>query len=153
MKKTEILSIDAYIEHLPQDRQEAIQKLRTVFKKHIPKGFEEEMSYGMIGYVVPHSIFQAGYHCNPKLPLPFITMASQKQFIAIYHMGLYMDQSLFDWFVEEHAKASPIKLDIGKSCIRYKKPEQIPFELIGELATKMSTEQWIECYTSQLKKK
>ncbi len=153
MKKSEELSVDAYLENLPQDRLEAIQKLRTVFKKHLPKGFEEEMSYGMIGYVVPHSIFPAGYHCNPKLPLPFITMASQKQFIAIYHMGMYMDKTLLDWFVKEHAKASPIKLDMGKSCIRYKKPDQIPFDLIGELATKMSTEQWINCYTSQLKKK
>jgi hypothetical protein len=153
MKKSEELSVDAYLENLPQDRLEAIQKLRTVFKKHLPKGFEEEMSYGMIGYVVPHSIFPAGYHCNPKLPLPFITMASQKQFIAIYHMGMYMDKTLLDWFVEEHAKACPIKLDMGKSCIRYKKPDQIPFDLIGELATKMSTEQWINCYNSQLKKK
>ncbi len=153
MNKTNDPGIAAYLDKLAPDRLEAIQKLRQVFQENLPNGFVEEISYGMIGYVVPHTLYPAGYHCNPKLPLPFITMASQKQFIAIYHMGLYMDQQLFNWFVDAHAKASSQKLDMGKSCIRYKKPEHIPFDLIAELATQMSPEQWILNYTSQLKKK
>ncbi len=153
MDMTNNPDIEAYLEKLAPERLTAIQKLRQVFHKNLPNGFEEQMSYGMIGYVVPHALYPAGYHCDPKLPLPFITMASQKQFIAIYHMGIYMDQQLLDWFIAAHAKASSQKLDLGKSCIRYKKPEHIPFELIGDLAAKMSPEQWILKYTSQLKKK
>ena len=152
MQNTNDPGIHAYLEKLTPERLEAIQKLRQLFQENLPNGFVEEMSYGMIGYVVPHALYPAGYHCNPKLPLPFISIASQKQFVAIYHMGLYMDQQLYDWFIAAHAKVSKQKLDIGKSCIRYKKPEHIPFELIAELASKMSPEQWILNYTSQLKK-
>ena len=118
----------------------------------MPEGVKESMGYGMMGWCVPHSIYPAGYHCNPKDPLPFIGLASQKHFIAVYHMGIYADPKLLKWFKTAHAKASPKKLDIGKSCIRYKKPEDIPFDLIGELASKVTPEQWIECYEKLLKR-
>lgn len=143
-------NVDDYVAELPEDRQSAIKKLRTVIKKNLPKGFEERMSYGMIGYVVPHSLYAQGYHCDPKLPLPFLNIASQKNFIAVYHMGIYSDPNLLKWFTEAHSKASTKKLDMGKSCVRYKKPDDIPYDLIGELAAKMSPKQWIECYEKVL---
>mgnify|MGYP006173862681 FL=1 len=145
-------TVDAYVSELPADRQKAITKLRSVIKKNIPKGFKEEMGYGMMGWSVPLSIYPAGYHCNPKDPLPFMGIASQKNFIAVYHMGIYSSPELLKWFTAAHAKASPKKLDMGKSCIRYKKPEDIPFELIGELAAKMSADEWISLYEQKLKR-
>src|SRR6185503_9990398 len=119
-----------YIKELPGDRKEPVSKLRETISKNIPKGFKEVMSYGMIGYVVPHELFPAGYHCDPKLPLPFVNIASQKNFIAMYHMGIYSSPELLKWFTAEYAKQSPSKLDMGKSCIRFKKPEHIPYKLI-----------------------
>ena len=141
---------DEYCETLPDDRKAAMNELRKVIKKNIPKGFKERMGYGMVGYVVPHSTYPNGYHCDPKLPLPFLNIASQKNFIAVYHMGIYADPKLLDWFVKEYPKHSKAKLDMGKSCIRFKKPEEIPFVLIGELASKMTPEQWIEKYETVL---
>ena len=145
-------TVEEYIAQLPEDRKAIIEKLRKVMKKNLPKGFKEEMGYGMMGYVVPHSLYPSGYHCNPKLPLPFMGMASQKNNISVYHMGLYADAKLMQWFTEAHAKASPKKLDMGKSCIRYKKAEDIPFELIGELCTKLTPQQWIDLYEKAFRK-
>lgn len=142
----------AYIDSLPEDRKKAVNELQKVILKNLPKGFHEEMSYGMIGYVVPHALYPAGYHCTPKLPLPFMNIASQKNFIAVYHMGMYADKKLLDWFTAEFPKHSKAKPDMGKSCIRFKKPEQIPFELIGELASKMTVKVWIDLYERQFKK-
>jgi hypothetical protein len=139
-------TVDQYIDELPEDRKHAVTELRKVIKKNIPKGFQECMSYGMVGYVVPHSKYPAGYHCDPKLPLPFMNLASQKNFIAVYHMGIYADPKLLQWFTEAHAKASTKKLDMGKSCLRYKKPEDIPYKLIGELVSKITPDEWIEIY-------
>jgi hypothetical protein len=144
---------EAYMAEIPMERQQAFNKLRSIIKKNLPKGFSETMGYGMMGYAVPHSKYPAGYHCNPKDPLPFIGIASQKNFIAVYHMGLYADPGLLKWFTAAHAKASPKKLDMGKSCIRYKKPGDIPFELIGELASKMTPDEWIAIYEKVLKRK
>lgn len=141
-----------YIEQLPEDRKEAMQKLRKVILKNLSKEFTEIISYGMIGYVVPHSVFPAGYHCDPKLPLPFMSIASQKNFVAVYHMGIYADKKLMEWFVGEYSKHSNAKLDMGKSCIRFKKTDQIPFELIGELAGKMSAKEWIKLYEKNIKR-
>ena len=141
---------EAYVAELPEDRREAINRLRKEIIKHLPEGFQEGMQYGMIGYYVPHGRYPAGYHCDPKQPLPFMSIASQKNFIAIYHMGLYIDQALMDWFTAAYATSGKTKLDMGKSCIRFKKPEQIPFELIGELAGKMSAEEWIRMYEEKL---
>ena len=136
-------TVNEYIDSLPEERKAAITKLRKTIKANLPKGFEEVMSYGMIGFVVPHSIYPKGYHCNPKLPLPFINIGSQKNYIVLHHMGVYAIANLLDWFVAEYEKL-PAKIDMGKGCIRFKKPEEIPFELIGELVKKVTVEQWID---------
>lgn len=145
-----INSVDEYIDLQPADRKDVLTKLRNILLQNLPQGFEERMSYGMVGYVVPHSIFPAGYHCDPKLPLPFLNIANQKNFIALYHMGLYADKNIYDWFVAEYPKHAKTKLDMGKSCIRLKKMDDIPFELIAELAKKMTVKDWISTYQSAL---
>lgn len=127
--------------------------LHAVIMKNLPKGFKETMSYGNIGYVVPHEIYPAGYHCDPKLPLPFMSIASQKNFIAFYHMGIYAEPKLLQWFQNEFAKQSTAKLDMGKSCTRFKKPEEIPLKLIGQLLKKISVKKWIAIYEQNLKKR
>jgi uncharacterized protein YdhG (YjbR/CyaY superfamily) len=141
-----------YIDSIPDERKEVMQKIRKSILNALPNGFEEVMCYGMLGYVVPHSIYPNGYHCDPKLPLGFISLASQKNFIALYHMGIYANPKLLDWFVTEFPKHSKSKLDMGKSCIRFKKMNDIPFDLIGELAKKMTVQDWIHCYESAFKK-
>jgi uncharacterized protein YdhG (YjbR/CyaY superfamily) len=140
-----------YISQLPEVRKGPITKLRNTILKNIPKGFEETISYGMIGYVVPFSIYPDGYHCDPKLPLPFMNIASQKNFIAIYNMGIYAKKEIYDWFVSEYPKQCKRKLDMGKSCIRFKYIEEIPYELIGELASKISVSEWINYYEAAIK--
>lgn len=142
-----------YIEKLPEDRKKALSKLRSAIKKNLPKGFKETMSYGMIGYVVPKNIYPNGYHCDPNLPLPFINIASQKNFIALYHSGIYADPNLLEWFQAEYPKHSNAKLDMGKSCIRFKKLEEIPYDLVEQLVKKMSCEKWIEIYERNIKTK
>ncbi|WP_298313899.1 DUF1801 domain-containing protein [uncultured Aquimarina sp.] len=144
---------DEYIEAIPEERKETMQNLRHVILDNLPKGFSEVISYGMIGYVVPHELYPDGYHCDPKLPLPFMNIASQKNFIAVYHSGIYADKNLMDWFVGEYPKYVKTKLDMGKSCIRFKKIDQIPLQLIGELATKMTPKKWIETYEANVKNK
>lgn len=146
-------TVEEYILGIPESQREAVIHLREIILKNIPDGFAEQMSYGMIGYVIPHSLYPKGYHCDPKLPLPFLSIAAQKNFIAVYHMGIYASPELLKWFTEEFPKYSKLKLDMGKSCIRFKKPEQIPFSLIGELAGKMKVEEWISCYESNFIKK
>lgn len=143
---------EQYIKELPADRKEAIIQLRNTILKNLPKGFKEEMSYGMLGYVVPHEIYPGGYHCDPKLPLPFANIASQKNFIAFYYMGMYARPDLLKWFTAEYPKHSPAKLDMGKSCIRFKKPEHIPYKLIGELIKKVSVKDWIKVYEENVKR-
>ncbi len=145
-------TVKDYIKELPEERAPYFLKLRDTILKNIPKGFEECINYGMIGYVVPHTIFPAGYHCNPKLPLPFITIASQKNFIALHHLGIYADQKLVEWFTNEYPKHSKTKLDMGKGCIRFKKPDQIPFDLIGELVQKITVDTWIKIYETNILK-
>lgn len=149
---TKATTITAYLKELPEDRKIAMEKLRSTLKAKLPKGFEETMSYGMIGYVVPHSLYPAGYHCDPKLPLPFINIASQKNFIALYHLGLYADETLMKWFTSEYGKQVPTKLDMGKSCIRFKKPELIPLELIAELAGKITVQDWVHRYEANYRR-
>lgn len=144
-------TVTQYIEELPADRKPIIENLRATILKNLPKGFEECMNYGMIGYVVPHSIYPKGYHCDTNLPLPFMGIASQKNNISFYHMGMYADKELLDWFVCEYPKHSKSKLDMGKSCIRFKKIEQIPLQLIAQLITKMSAQQWIDLYEKSFK--
>ncbi len=144
-------TVQQYLDELPKDRKSILQKMRKVIKDNLPKGFKEEMNYGMIGYVVPHSIYPDGYHCDPKLPLPFISLASQKNYVALYHSGIYADEKLLKWFESEHPKHSERKLDMGKSCIRFKKMEDIPYELIGQLVSKMTVQDWIGLYEKNLK--
>jgi len=150
--KIEANNVDEYIQNAPEERHEALTHLRDVILKNLPKGFKEELNYGMPGYVVPHSIYSAGYHCDPKLPLPFMNFASQKNFIAFYHMGIYADAELLGWFQKEYKKEVPTKLDMGKSCIRFKNVNNIPFDLIGQLVSKMSVEDWINLYEKQIKR-
>lgn len=146
-------SVEAYMKEVPAERVDAMERLRKVIKKNLPDGFREEMSYGGIGYIIPHSIYPPGYHCDPKLPLPFIGIASQKNFIGFYHMGMYASPELMKWFQEEYPKHSKSKLDMGKSCLRMKKLDDIPYELIGTLCTKMTTMDWIAIYEKLYKKK
>lgn len=146
-------SPEDYISQLPKDRQLVISKLRKIIREKIPKGFQETISYGMIGYVVPHSRYPDGYHCTPELPLPFMNIASQKNFVAVYHSGVYAKKELSDWFAAEYPKHCKRILDMGKSCIRFKYMDDVPYELIGKLASKMTVDEWINIYESNLKKK
>jgi uncharacterized protein YdhG (YjbR/CyaY superfamily) len=145
-------SPEDYINQLPEDRKEVITKLRMTILANLPTGFIEIISYGMLGYVVPHSIYPPGYHANPKLPLPLMNLASQKNHVAIYHLGIYGNQKLLNWFTNEYKKQFNSSPEMGKGCIRFKKMDRIPFELIGELTTKISVSDWIEIYESNLKK-
>ncbi len=150
--KVEATTVKEYIDALPEDRQKVIKKIRSVIKKNLPKGFKEVLSYKMIGYVVPLSKYPDGYHCNPKLPVPFINIASQKNFVALYHMGVYANPKICKWFVDEYPNHAKRKLDMGKSCIRFKKMDDIPYDLIGELMTKFTVDDWIAQYEKNLKK-
>ncbi|MFD1770768.1 DUF1801 domain-containing protein [Sphingobacterium suaedae] len=145
-------TVEEILANVPKDRSEAFSKLHNTIVQNLPQGFIAAISYGGLGYVVPHSLYPAGYHCKPAEPLPFAGIASQKNSLNLYHMGIYSDPALLEWFVSEYPKHSGQKLDMGKSCIRFKKPEDIPFGLIGELMKKMSVEQWISLYESKLKK-
>lgn len=143
---------DEYIAAIPEDRKPYLQKLRETILKNIPKGFEETMQYSMISYVVPHSIYPDGYHCNPQDALPFASIASQKNSINLYHSGIYADKKLYDWFVSEYPKYCTRKLDMGKSCVRFKKLEEIPYQLIGQLMKKVKVKDYIKTYESVIKK-
>lgn len=144
---------EQYLNELPEDRQQPMRKLRQVITDNLPPDFTEAMSYGMLGYVVPHSVYPPGYHCDTKLPLPFMSIASQKNFIAVYHMGVYAIPELYEWFTTEYAKRVKGKLDMGKSCVRLKKIDQIPYDLFGELASKLTAQQWIDVYENAFKNK
>jgi hypothetical protein len=141
-----------YLQSLPDDQRLHVTKLHQTILDHLPKGFEACINYGMIGYVVPHSLYPAGYHCDPKLPLPFMGLAGQKNSISFYHMGIYLDHELLTRYQTEYAKQVPTKLDMGKSCTRRKKYGQIPYNLIGDLVGKMSVDQWIMLYEKNLKR-
>lgn len=145
-------SPEAYIECLPEDRQAVISAMREAVLRNIPAGFEEIVSYGHMGWVVPHELYPPGYHCDPKQPLPFLGIGSQKNHIALYHMGIYSDPKLLAWFQNQWSKHSDRKLDMGKSCIRFKKPEHVTVDLIGELASKMTPAEWIARYEASMKK-
>ena len=145
-------TIDEYISNIPEERRAIFAQLRSAILTHLPKGMVKQMSYGMLGYVVPKTVYSAGYHCNTDLPLPFANLASQKNNISFYHMGIYADMELLAWFKKEYSKRCKYTLDMGKSCVRFKRIEDIPVGLIGELMTKMSTQDWIHLYEEKLKK-
>ena len=144
---------EEYIEQIPLDRRNSFEMLRNVILENLPKGFSETINYGMIGYVVPFSIYPNGYQANPKQPLPFVNIASQKNHIALYHMGIYGNKELLNWFVTQYTTSFKSKLDMGKGCFRFKKPELIPYHLIGELTSKISVTDWIKMYEQNLIRK
>ena len=145
-------TVDEYINQLPEERKIVITKLRTIINKNLPNGFVEQLNYKMPGYIVPHSLYPDGYHCSPELPLPFMSIASQKNFVALYHSGIYASPELYDWFVSEYPKHCKYKLDMGKSCVRFKRMDDIPYVLITELVRKMTPQQWIELYEANVKR-
>ena len=145
------LTIESYINSLPIDRKELVNKIINVVEENIPVGYTKVMNYSMPSFVIPHSIYPAGYHVKPDLPLPFIGVASQKNHIGFYHMGVYADSNLLDWFISKYPKYCKSKLDMGKSCIRFKKMDDIPYELVAELSTKMTTQDWISIYEKNIK--
>ena len=145
-------SVEQYMDELPDERRAPMKKLRSIIKRNLPAGFKEVMCYGMIGWVVPHEKYPEGYHCNPNQPLPFINLASQKNYIAVYHMGLYANPDLLKWFQEAHTKTGSRKLDMGKSCLRYKQASDIPYDLIGELVSKVTPDEWINWYEKATRK-
>lgn len=147
-----INSVTDYIQSLDSERQQIVMQLRERVAQHLPLGFEERMAYGMISYVVPLETYPKGYHASKNEPLPFISIASQKGHVAFYHMGLYASSELQEWFRQEYLRCTSAKLDMGKSCIRFKKLSQIPFSLVAELASKITVNEWIALYESSLKK-
>lgn len=150
--QSKAVSPEQYIDQLPEERRITMTKLRKTILDNLPEGFVETMSYGMIGYVVAHSVYPAGYHCDPKLPLPFMTIASQKNHVVVHHLGIYGSKDLLDWFTNEYSQNVKGKPDIGKGCIRFKKPDQIPYDLIGRLTAKMNVEEWVGVYESNFKR-
>lgn len=145
-------TVNEILKSVSEEKAESFNKLHNVIVKNLPKGFEAAISYGGLSYVIPHSLYPAGYHCKPSEPLPFASIASQKSSINFYHMGIYSSPKLLEWFVNEYPKHSKQKLDMGKSCIRFKKLDEIPYELIGELMQKMSAKEWIDIYETNFKK-
>lgn len=143
-------TIEAYLDELPDERKAIVTRLHQLIVDCLPKGFESRMNYGMIGYVVPHSVYPAGYHCDPELPLPFAGLASQKGAISFYHMGIYADKELLEWFQQEYAKRIRYKLDMGKSCIRFRNEDRIPYDLVAALMKKMSVQDWIKIYETNI---
>ena len=149
--KSNATTVDQYIAELPENRKETIQKLRKIILKNKPAELKEQINCGMIGYVIPHSVYPKGYHCDPKSPLPLLNLASQKNYISLYNMCLYDDTGLLEWFKKEYSKHSDQKLNMGKCCIRFTKPEKIPYDLIAELISKINVDEYISHYESVVK--
>jgi len=147
--KSEATTVKAYLAELPPDRRKAIAAVRAVMLKNLPKGYEEGIQYGMIGYYVPHSVYPPGYHCDPKQPLPFAGLASQKNHMAIYLMCVYSDPKQEAWFRKAWAKTGK-KLDMGKSCVRFRKIEDVALEVIGEVIRRVPAKKFIACFESVL---
>ena len=146
-------AVQEYIAQLPDERQEALTKIYDILLSNLPQDFEPGMQYKMPAFYVPLSTYPQGYHCTPDTPLPFLSVASQKNFIGLYHMGIYAKKELLEWFVGEYPKHCKYKLDMGKSCIRFKRLDDIPYDLIAELAQKMTADEWIGIYEAAFLKK
>ncbi|MBL8809425.1 MAG: DUF1801 domain-containing protein [Planctomycetaceae bacterium] len=142
-------TVDQYLKEIPADRRNDINAVRGVLKANLPEGYEEIMQYGMIGYVVPHRLFPQGYHCDPRQPLCFAGLASQKNHLSLYLMPLYGESPELTWFETEWKKSGK-KLDMGKCCIRFKKADDIPIDLIGKLVARWPVSRWTEIYQSML---
>jgi hypothetical protein len=145
-------SIQAYIDTIPEEKEVNFLALLNAIRNSVPNGFEETINYNMIGFVVPHSKYPPGYHCDPKLPLPFINIAAQKSHLALYHMGIYAFPEIHDWFVSEYQKGMGKKPNMGKSCIRFTYKQKLPLKLIEELCSKITPDEWIEKYESAIKR-
>jgi len=144
-------TVKSYLASLPPDRRAAMEAVRTVILKNLDNDYVENMSYGMIGYCVPHSVYPAGYHCNPKQALPFAGLASQKNYMSVYLMCTYGSASHLKWFQEAWAKTGK-KLDMGKSCIRFKKVEDLALNVIGESIRRVPAKAYIAEVESGLAK-
>jgi uncharacterized protein YdhG (YjbR/CyaY superfamily) len=140
--KSTAKTVDEYVKGLPEDRRKAISALRKVILNNLPEGYQECMSYGMIGYVVPHSIYPKGYQCNPKLPLPFVNLGSQKNHMALYLMCIYGDAKADRGFRKAWEKTGR-KLDAGKGCIRFRRLEDVPLEVVGQLVARIPVADYI----------
>lgn len=138
-------TVQEYLSELPEDRRAAIEAVRATILEHLPDGYEETMQYGMITYVVPLSLYPAGYLGKKDVPLPYAALASQKNYMAVYLLGVYPNAAMHDWFVSEYKKTGK-KLDMGKSCVRFKTLQDLPVELIGEAVAKTSAEDYISAY-------
>lgn len=145
-------TVKAYLAELPPDRREAIEAVRATILKNLPKGYEEGMQYGMIGYFVPHSIYPAGYHCDPKQPLPFTSLASQKNHMAVYMGCIYGNPIELKKFLAAWEKSGK-KLDMGKSCVRFKKLEDLPLKVIGDAIKRVPVKKFIEFYEKSTRQK
>jgi len=145
-------TVNDILSGIPENHAESFNKLHNVILNNLPKGFEAAISYGGLAYVVPHTIYPDGYHCKPSEPLPFAGIASRKASINFYHMGIYSNPELLKWFLAEYPKYSTRKPDMGKSCVRFKKPDEIPYDLIAELIRKMTVQEWIDIYEKNLKR-
>lgn len=144
--KTQATSVSEYLELIPENQREAFLELRSSILQHLPLGYVEVLSYGMIGYVIPLSTYPKGYLNQSNVPLPFINIAYQKNHIALYHLGMYANPQLTEWFTSEYASRYNTKLDMGKSCIRFKNYSKIPYDLISTLCSKITPEEWIQLY-------
>lgn len=142
-------TVDAYLKELPADRREALKAIRAVILKNLPKGYEEGMQYGMMGYYVPHSVYASGYHCDPSQPVPFASVASQKNHMALYLMCVYGDEKHRTWFIDAWKKSGK-KLDMGKSCVRFKKLEDVPLDVLGKAIARVPVKQYLAFYESVL---
>jgi len=142
-------TVDEYLAALPSERRAALQAVRKVIQANLGKGFKEGMQYGMIGYCVPHSVYPAGYHCDPKQPLPFASLASQKNHMSFSVMSVYLDPAEERWFKSAWQKSGK-KLDMGKACVRFKRLEDVPLEVVGQTFARTSAAQFIERYEAIL---
>ncbi len=147
------MTVEEYIRSITPEQKGPFESLRSTILEHLPEGLEERIQYGMIGFVVPHSLYPAGYHCNPEDPLPFLALAAQKGSINFYHMGMYARPDLLEWFQGEFAKVSRHKVDMGKSCVRFKYYDEIPHDLIARLLGRMGVRDWIDLYEAGRAKK
>jgi len=143
-------TVEEYLAALPEERRAALSAVREVILANLPEGYEETMQYGMIGYVVPHRLYPAGYHCDPKQPLPFAGLASQKNYMALYLMCVYGDRSTAEWFQNAWA-ASGKKLDMGKSCLRFRRLDDVPLNVIGQAIARIPAQAFIEGYEKALR--
>lgn len=145
-------TVETYLEELEPERRELVEAIRAAIHRGLPPGFEERMIYGMIGWVVPKDTYPAGYHCDPSLPLPFINLGNQKASVNLYHMGLYVIPGLLDWFQNSWREQTSARLDMGKSCVRFKRLDNVPLSLLTELATRVTVEEWVSVYESGIKR-